>query len=390
MVGHAIGHLPGRGPGYTHDDRRFFHYCRHVILSTMIVVLTLASQQYGPRLLKNFIEDRPSQFVIGTLAACFIYSILILGNIRSGDFTFVPQLSVFIAICLVIASIGLMIFFVYHISVQIQVQSIMARVHADLRGQIGSMFPESIGRALQGDRMSVRKFDAEHHSKHTIRARAPGYLQAVRGDVLLKTAQEQDAVVKILPHTGDFVFENDPIAFVYSVSKKENEVLNRSVYDALILGRFPTSEQDIRFPINQLEEMAVRSLSPGINDPHTAIECIDYLASAMCELADREFPGEERCDEDGKIRLIVNIRSFDALMKSAFLQIQHYGRGSPRIMGHLFKVLGNILESCPLDSEQRSSVRELADRLIKDTQGSMQSKPDLDQVLEIYRRSFGD
>lgn|GEM_PF-2157177 len=112
------------------------------------MVLTLASQQYGPRLVKNFIEDRPSQIVIGSFAAGFIYSILIMRNIHSGDVNFVPHLSILVAVLSAVMCIGMMIYFIHHISVAIQVQSIMERVHNDLSGLVDAVFPGNLSEPL--------------------------------------------------------------------------------------------------------------------------------------------------------------------------------------------------------------------------------------------------
>ena len=155
-----------------------------VIISTMIVVLTLASQQYGPRLVKNFIEDRPSQIVIGSFAACFIYSILVMRNIHSGDVDFVPHLSILVSVLSAVGCIGLMIYFIHHVSVAIQVQSIMERVHKDLHGLVDSVFPEGLSDPLETpDEVSSQKAARAYLRGKVItpiKADKPGYLQAVR------------------------------------------------------------------------------------------------------------------------------------------------------------------------------------------------------------------
>ncbi|HAV13965.1 MAG TPA: hypothetical protein DCX06_10825 [Opitutae bacterium] len=355
-----------------------------VILSTTIVVLTLASQQYGPRLLRNFIEDRPSQFVIGSFTSCFIYSILILRSIRSGDFIFVPHLSVLLAVLAALVCICLMIYFIHHVSVEIQVQSIMARVHRDLRAKIDHLFPSHIGDSNEDEIDEHR--DTGEAPREAVHSVDPGYLQAIRNDLLLEATARENVVVEIKQRPGEFIFEGDLIA---EIDLKKNESISKDLIDevrrSLVIGRFPTSEQDVRFPIQQLEEIAIRALSPGINDPHTALECVDYLASAMCTLARRSFPSEARYDDSGHLRVLAKSYDYRNLLDAAFKKIHHHGQLDPCIVCHLFEVLGKIAATIPCDAGRRTDVVSLAKRFLDDSESSLQSQQDKDEIREAYR-----
>lgn len=359
-----------------------------VILSTTIVVLTLASQQYSPRLLRNFIEDRPSQIVIGSFVACFIYSILILRNIRSGDLNFVPHLSVLIAVLAAVCCICLMIYFIHHVSVEIQVQSVIARVHRDLREKIDELFPSSIGRnpaPTEGDETALESADS-----HALAAKEPGYLQAVQNDILMELSQREKIVIQIHPRPGKFIFENDTVVEIFDGDNSEAcaESIEGQIFDALVIGRFPTSEQDVLFPIQQLKEIAIRALSPGINDPHTAIECIDYLASALCTLAGRVFPSKRRYDDNGELRVIAQSYSYETLLSSAFREIHFHGQANPMIVAHLFKVLAKIIDATNGHSGRRNDVMTLAKEFLDISENAIDSETIRAHVREAYRQSF--
>ncbi|GHC12940.1 hypothetical protein GCM10007047_32890 [Cerasicoccus arenae] len=343
-----------------------------VILSTMVVVLTLASQQYGPRLVKNFIEDRPSQFVIGAFAGCFIYSIITLKNINSGGTEFVPTLSVLFAVVLSLTCIGLMIYFVQHVASAIQVQSIMRRVYHDLNHAVDELFPEEIAPEKPSAKPTADapRTIGEGAELTCIRSHRAGYVQYVQDDDLMRLAKEWDLGVELKARPGDFVYDGYELASVNSKRALDDDALGE-LRGIFVMGTFPTHQQDATFPIRQMEEIAIRALSPGINDPHTAVECIDYLTCSFRKLARRTWPKPQRFDAEGALRVIAPPREFETLLRQAFQQIHFYGRQDITIVTRIVASLNIIAEECPSGSERRETIVKLTREVIQESQESL-------------------
>ncbi|MGE9297322.1 MAG: DUF2254 domain-containing protein, partial [Puniceicoccales bacterium] len=344
-----------------------------VILSTMIVVLTLASQQYGPRLVKNFIEDRPSQFVVGAFAGCFIYTVITLKNITSGGQDFVPHISVLVAVLLAMFCIGLMIFFVQHVASSIQVQSIMRRVYNDLNGAIDSLFPENLAEAHENPvslEEALEKMDADGFSVTEITTANPGYVQLTHDADLIDLAVKHDLLIELKARPGTFLLRDAAYARVRSKGEL-GEQLQEDLRSVFIVGVFPTAQQDALFPIRQMEEIAIRALSPGINDPHTAEECIDYLTCAMRRLGKRDWPSSLRHDDKRELRVIAQPYNYETLLRQAFQQIHFSGREDISIVTKIVNSLNLIIASLPEESTRRQTAINFTQELIEESRHSL-------------------
>ena len=300
-----------------------------VVFSITIVVLSLASSQFGPRLLKNFMRDTGSQIVLGTFTATFIYCLLILRTIRSAeDGEFVPHISVVIGVLLSVVSIGVLIYFIHHISESIQAANIIAGVGDDLEKGIKDLYPEMIGQEgpdqkpwwrTQGDIPS--NFEKE---SYPVIAAGSGYIRAIDEDGIMKIASEENVILHLMHRPGDFVVQGSDLVMVWP-GEQVNENLVRKLNSTFILGKQRTHIQDVEFAVNQLVEIAVRALSPGINDPFTAIMCINQLGVALCQLVEREIPSAYRYNDKGKLCIITKRITFVDLVDAAFIQICQYG-----------------------------------------------------------------
>ncbi|MGZ0654071.1 DUF2254 domain-containing protein [Coraliomargarita sp. W4R72] len=359
-----------------------------VLISTTIVVLTLASQQYGPRLVKNFIEDRPSQIVIGSFAACFIYSILIMRNIHSGEVEFVPHLSILVAVLSAVICIGMMIYFIHHISVAIQVQSIMERVYNDLSELVDAIFPENLSNPIE---MPANELNAETVATSLkgkvvspLDVPKPGYLQAVRSERLVNFAKEHALVVRLQVQPGCFLIKNERVCDIFA-EKVLSEENAETLLSCFVFGRFPTCEQDLLFPIKQLEEMAIRALSPGINDPHTAIECIDYLATSLRAIAMRSFPSPYRADVEGTLCVITPVHDFEEILRVAFQQIHHYGREDVNVVKRIFMALQKIGNDSQLEGARRDVLAKFAKELLDKSESCASCEGDKQMIRQAYQ-----
>lgn len=313
------------------------------VFSITIVAMTLASSQFGPRLLRNFMQDTGNQIVLGTFIATFIYCLLILRTVRGDDYNkFVPQLSVTVGVVLALASIGVLIYFIHHASTSIQASSVIAEVGRELEGAIERLFPEKVGEGVPPQRRAVAEIPPNFEEEAVpILARKSGYLQAIDDEKLMKIAQSQDLLLRMNYRPGHFIVEGSVLVMVFP-GKKVTEVLTNPINKAFILGIQRTEQQDIEFCVNQLVEIALRAISPGINDPLTAIRCIDQLSAGFCRLAQRDFPSHYRYDSEQNLRIITEPITFAGLTDAAFNQIRQYSGSDVAVRIRLLEAIAQI------------------------------------------------
>lgn len=351
-----------------------------VTFSITIVSLTLAASQFGPRLLRNFMLDTGNQVVLGTFVSTFVYCLLVLGSIApvEGD-VFIPTLSVHFAIILVLVNVAILIFFIHHVSTSIQADHVIQAVYAELSEHLHRLFPEAsegeAGDKSDGDEWEGAINDKEetenglemmkenHGSRHHIHAFRDGYLQAIETNSLLEIARTNDLMITLHYEPGEFVVVGDTLVSVKGKARIDDELLHR-IGNLFIMGRKRTPEQDAAFAFLQLVEVAVRALSPGINDPFTAIACIDRIGAALCFLTKRKFPSPRIRDEEGRPRLLVKPITFSRLMNVAYDPIRRHGRSSVAVTVRLLEML-TIIASQAKTREQNEAVSRQADMIVR-------------------------
>ena len=354
--------------------------------SITIVALTLASSQFGPRLLRNFMRDKGNQFVLGTFTSTYIYCLLVLRSIQSvGDNVFVPGISVTFAIALAIINVLILIYFIHHVSVSINANRVIMVVYNELSENMRRLFPEEFGYEFEKIEGRDRSDLIEDRYAHVsdITASQSGYLQAIDIESLLKLAGEHDLRIQLSFAPGDFIVAGSKLAEVRS-AEQFDEDLDEQIVDSFIIDSQRTPEQDAEFAIHQLVEVALRSLSTGINDPFTAITCIDHLGSALCFLVDRAFPSPYRYDDEGTLRVIAKPLTFEGIVKAAFDQIRQYGSSSVAVTIRLLESLSTIAGRIR-NSEQRQAIIRQADMIASASQDSIPEKKDRDDVKQCYQ-----
>lgn len=358
-----------------------------VAFSITIVVLTLATSQFGPRLLRNFMKDRGNQVVFGTFISTFIYCLLVLRSVdEAGGQLFVPNFSVTLGVVLALVSAGVLIYFIHHVSDSIQADKVIASVYSELLVHMQRLFPEELGHEFgeenKNDRGGLQPSeDCGDHAHHIVSSQ-DGYLQAIDSDGLLKIAEKNDLLVCVDYRPGEYVVAGSMLAAVKS-PEKPDERLAGQIVDSFILGPQRTPEQDAEFTVNQLVEIAVRALSPGINDPFTAISCIDRLGSALCYLTGRAFPSPYRYDEKGELRVIVKTVTFGGITNAAFDQIRQYGRTSVAVTIRLLETL-ILIAALSRSQEQRYAVLRQAQMVVRGGQEALPEENDRQDVRDRY------
>jgi len=304
------------------------------VFSMTLVALSLASSQLGPRLLRNFMRDTANQVVLGTFVATFVYCLLVLRTIRRADeIAFVPHLSVSIGLLLAMVSIGVLIYFIHRVSVWIQTDEVVARVGRELGDGIDRLFPGHLGKP--GYEVSKAPSEAElpaafEREARPVGALEDGYLQRIDADALMALAAGENLLLQLERRPGHYLVKGRAIAMVWP-GDRVTETLVAKMNGAFGLGNQRTAAQDVEFSFQQLVEIAVRALSPGINDPFTATACVDRLGSGLCRLAQRDVPSALRFDRHGRLRLMAPGSSFAGIVDMAFNQIRQSARSNPAV-----------------------------------------------------------
>ncbi len=353
-----------------------------VVFSITIVTLTLASTQFGPRMLRNFIRDRGTQFTLGTFVATFVYSTLVLISIGpgSGGREFVPHLSITISVALVTLSMAILIYFIHHTAASIQLPRVIASIAGDLSKAIDAQSgPRDPGRDAGTSVPELLRRMEEGGA--TIPAPSSGYLQFVRDEPLVRLATETDAVIRLLYRPGHFLVRGHPMATVWPAEAAP------AVRDALrrahITGPNRTLAQDLSFAVDQLVEIAIRALSSAVNDTFTALTCIDWLGESLCKVMTQWHPDDVRRDHRGYVRLITAHVTYERLVERAFEKIRQAGRGMPAVLIRQLEALHKIIDDST-SAEQRELLLAQAVMIYRASEESIPEPADRADVRRQY------
>lgn len=336
-----------------------------VVFSIAIVVLTLAASQYSPRVIRNFMRDRLSQVVLGVFAGVYVYCLLVLGAVDGdGDGGgWVPRLATSVGMASAVAAIVMLVLYIHHIARAIQAVHILAAAANETMQAITTLFPEGLGEEPPpGARPPVT--DAAPAT--LVRARRSGYLQRVDVERLLRLAEHAGAVVQLHCQVGDFVAEGDVLAAVHGV---EAAPPIRPLQRAFAIGRFQTVEQDPGYGLREIVDVALRALSPAMNDETSASEAIDYIGAVLARLAARPQPACQRY-RHGACRVVVRAPTFEWLLGLGFGQIVRLGTASPDILQRVLHALQEVAtRAC--DPGRRAAVAAMAERVARSAEAGI-------------------
>ena len=352
-----------------------------VVFSVTIVALSLASQQFGPRLLRNFMQDRGNQLVLGTFTSLFIYCMLVLRTVRSDELApFVPHLSLSVAILLSIVAIGVLIYFIHHVSWSIQVDNVIGKLARDLEHRIDESFDDFDENATPmptgGEPASVRSL-------------SDGYVQFYASEELVRGAAKRGARVRLLRGPGDFAFRDRVLAEVWPPEAVAEGA--DWIHGAVTIGSDRTELQDVEFDMARLVEIALRALSPSLNDPFTAISCINRLGAALARICLLDARWQFR-DDQGEIRLEAPRIDFGMMANLAFDPISRASRSLPSVQFHLLEVLDRILKETipePRAAILREHGRKIGTMIDRSSLGLVEVRA-LSKLLPRFERGKGD
>jgi len=340
-----------------------------VVFSITIVALSLAASQYSPRVLRNFMRDRPTQWVFGVFVGNFSYCMLVLRTIRGDDAAspFIPSMAVLGAMVYALVAVASLIYFTHHVADSIQASSIVARIAEDARGAIEHLFPQEAGVPASGDAAVARALAPTEWTSVT--SRREGYLQAVDTDRLLALAVKHGRVLRLQHLIGSFVADGSIVIHV-SGRAPVPDTLASELRSSLAIGRQRTVEQDAAFGFQQLVDIAVKALSPGINDPATACNCVDRLGSLLIRLAGRCIPDSHRL-EAGQLRLIAPAPDFRSFVLLAFSSVVRYGRDHTDVLDLVLLQLESAARNT-VDPQRRRSLSLVATAVARALHGIAQ------------------
>jgi uncharacterized membrane protein len=353
-----------------------------VAFSITIVALTLASTQFGPRLLRSFVRDLGNQVVLGTFVSTFVYCLLVLRTVRGGDGAeFVPYLSVTLGVAFALTSLGVLIYFIHHVASAIQAEHLIASVARELEESIEQMFPEELGRP--GEPEADEEAPAEGAGEAAlVEADRSGYVEAVGDGELMEIARAGDLVLELLRFPGSFVTEGASLVRVWPRERAGGEAADR-IRETFIIGRRRTPTQDPEYALHQLVEIGVRALSPSVNDPFTAMTCLDWLGAALSKLAGRQIPSRYRYDERRRLRVIAKGTGFPEMADAAFNQIRQYGRRSVSVLLRLLDTIAAVAGQAHRGRD-RACLRRHADKVLQDAREALGNESDLREVEERH------
>ena len=356
-----------------------------LIFSITMLSLQLASSQFGPRTVGNFMRDRSNQFVLGTFIATFLYCLFVLKSVRGTEgSSFVPHLAVGFGVLMAAASVAVLLYFIHHIATSIRVETLLETLTVEGCAAVDKVFPERIGHGLADDAgLKTLPYGFEADSKQ-ISADSNGYVQSIGGEVLMRLATENDLVVQIAARPGAFVTQGACLMVAYPRARVSKDVDER-LRGAVVIGRDRIPYQDLEFAIRRIVELAQRSLSPGINDPTTALYCIDRLGQVLGRVASREIPSPMRLDQNGQLRVVTEVFDLGDVTSRAFAGIARYGMSDADVVARLAETLATLEASFPLAA--RAVVAEFREEMLRESGGATIHTFDCKRLSDLHESS---
>lgn len=352
-----------------------------VVFSMTIVSLQLASSQFGPRLLRTYLRDRSNQLVLGTFLATFLYCIVVLPTVNATDESaFVPHVAVTISVLLAITCLAMLVYYIDHIAQSIHADAVIDSVSRELEDVIDDLFPEEIGQAVDANNTPEEPSLKHHTESVSIDSTGSGYIRFINGDKLLAVAEAEDLFVHVLRPPESFVRQGDAIAEVWLAKYIEDEVAD-AIRSSIALGAHRTTLQDVLFTFEQAAEIAMRAMSPGINDPTTAMHCIDRIGDGIARLVKRQFPSMWRADRSGQVRIRIDPIGLDEILDSTVIAISRTAGVHLQVWLRLIEGLENAAR-CAKREEDAELMRACAHRLAKQAESELPCSQDQQRMAE--------
>jgi len=353
--------------------------------SLTVVTLQLASSQFSPRLLRTFTSDRFVHVTLALFLAAFSFALTVLRSVReegNGNEAFVPEISVTIAFVLAIASVIGLVLFLAHLTREIRVETMMRRVNIETQDTMDRVFPQD--RPSQG----AEPEPGPAQTAIRIESAHSGFLTSVDKASLVEAAADAGGIIRLDRDPGSSLVEGVPFATAWPVTAgatfppATREELRASVNAAVATGFERTNVQDVGFGFRQLVDVAARALSPGINDPTTAVHIIGHLSALLCRLVARNPGPEHLTDDDGRVRVVLALPTFKDFLDMAMNQPRLYGAADPDVAARLLELLQE-LSWCDRNGQYRREILEHRGRMRADISAGKYSPAERQHLLDL-------
>jgi uncharacterized membrane protein len=312
-----------------------------VVFSITIVALSLTAAQYSPRVLRHFMGDRANQVVLGTFVGIYVYCLLVLRTVRAGEDAFVPGISIIGGLLLALLGVGVLIFFIHHVALSIQASHIASRVAHDTIAALPKVFPAC---SDEVDSSEAPRLDLQRW--HCVAAPAHGYIQQVNMSSLLGWSRANRRIVRLNKAVGEFVIRGHALLQVSGGHEVAERDL-RHLMAAFAINTYRDLAEDPGFGVQQLVDVALKALSPGVNDIGTARNALHHITAVLCDLAGRS--ARERrylYHDDGALGVVNCSRTFEQIVDMALRPIRRQSLGQVEMLLQLSSALGDLAQSC--------------------------------------------
>lgn len=354
-----------------------------VVFSTMMVVLTLATSQFGHRLIRSFMRDRSNQAVLGIFLTTAVYCLLVfhmVGNDPKNQF--VPGVSLTIGFVLAIFSTCTLIYFTHHMASLVSAPEVLRTVAVECDEAIDRVYPDRASDA--GEKApDGANAPALGHGSDAIYARQGGYVQTIGEEALVKLAVEYGVVLESRVAFGDYVLPGTEVVRIHGGELGDDG--KDKIHRQYVVGRNRLTEGDLIFAFNQMSEIAVRALSPALNNPYTALDCINRIADSLAVLITRPVPSEVWSDNNDEMRFVLNVPNFNVLLDTAYTPIRNYGRTSVQTLREMLRVLEKLAPLTRRENEREALARH-AESIREAADNGLTEAMDIDRIQRFYER----
>lgn len=352
-----------------------------LVFALTIIALQIASGQYSPRLLRNFMRDRGTQFVLSIFVGAFAYSMAGLHTVgvqNPEQAAFMPRLAVSGSLGLALASLGVLIYFIHHLSSSIQIDTIMSMIVGETIQAIDDLYPDRIGSSESEDRCPDPPPWAI-----TLSSDRSGYIQEIAPKALMQVAVRQDLVIQLVKMVGHHVVAGTPIAWVWHRSADHPPAkswLKEALRSSVQIGFERTMLQDVPFGIRRLVDIGNKALSSAINDPYTATQAVHHLSVVLCVLARRRLGDRLYRDEHGTVRVAIPFPGFGDYLQLGTGQIRRFGAKDPAVAWSLIQLLKNVCSSATGEDRRVAAAKHIR-LVLEEAKRDITQSADMESVL---------
>ena len=350
-----------------------------VAFSVTMVALTLTSGQYGPKILRNFLDDSFSKLTLGLFLGTYVYALIVLASYSQVDN---PRFTVLLGLVLAFSALLAFVHFIHRTATDLQADKIIHRIGGQLQRAMQDLAQGDSREGRSPQTLAWRR-KARTHRGLAIASSTHGYVQTIDYDALLRWSVEADCALQVRVRAGDFIVEGMTLFKAFGGSAEGLEEAVTDLNASVVVGPIRTPVQDSEYAITQLNQLAARALSPGINDPGTAITCIDWFSLALAQIVDRDIPGCVFLDQDRDARLLARMTDFPGVMGAVYAPLRRFAAPDVAVTACLLDSLCRLAQLTRRPDRLRVLARHGA--LIRDAiAGADLSGPDLREIRQRH------